>query len=106
MAIHPIEMQVLLPKATEVSRIQQNRDELPQNNQHLLSNEEQKKAEIKQEQVQTTEQLNNLKVNRDGHNKDQKKQKGKAKQTEEESEKPKDAEAVDPVRGHNLDLKL
>ena len=107
MALQPIEMQILVPKATEVSRIQQQRDNFAQNNQRMLSNEEQRNAEIRQEQVQTTEHVDNKKITRDENGKNKKKSsqdKGNAVNTE--NEKFEEKESLDPVRGHKLDLTL
>lgn len=107
MALQPIEMQVLMLKTTEVSRIQQQRDALPQNNQQMLSNEELKKVAIKQEQVQTMEQLNNQKIKRDNEAKDKRnlhKEKQEAKA--DDADNTEEEESLDPIRGHKLDLKL
>ncbi|MDF2636154.1 MAG: hypothetical protein K0R78_3028 [Pelosinus sp.] len=110
MSINPIELQVLIPKSTEVGKAQQvvNRQDTLQQ-QHAA---EQWKdiSTNRQQQVQSTAKNEGGKVGREKHAKEQnhspKEQHHKNKeQNNTDSDKVNRASKDDPVRGHLIDIK-
>lgn len=109
MSIKPIDMQTLVPKTTEVSRMNQNREMVPQNDQQVLAHKEQQEAEHKQAQVQNSK-ASVKSANEDGHNKRENSSDGKdEKNFPNEAEKEEASLTVgieDPLKGHRLDLRM
>lgn len=103
MPIRPVDMQVLLPKVNEVSRIQQIQNQNEQNSQQQFASQLQKEATKQETQVQHSNKSQGGKVNKDSGNKSssEEKEKKKKQKNEQESEIIKD-----PKLGNKLDIKI
>lgn len=105
MGVRPIDLQVLIPRSTEVSRIQQVSDQQAALQQQQGAAEWQRLAAHRQQQVQQSPQNAGGKVEPDahrdgGHGQDADHRHDRRRKAEEE-----EAEGVDPVRGHKIDIK-
>lgn len=104
MTLRPVDMQTMLPRLNEASRIQHNAEQQPFAVQHAQAAEAQAKAERARQQVLQKEAADHLSWQQDGGRKgggpgEEKQQRGKAK-------KPAPESPADPARGRRLDVKL
>lgn len=106
MNITPIEMQVIIPKATEVGKGQQQRDQQNVFQQQFGAAELQQKAEHKLKQVQTTEKSEGQKIKKDSKKKKNKDQGGASGSQKEQVDEDDVVMAVDTFRGRNIDIKF
>ena len=109
MSLKPIDMQVIVPKTTEVSKMQQAKDHGPQNDQQLLAQAEEKRNEVKQTQVQDSSHLVKPANEEKQKDRSKKNKKGNMHGNDELLDAGADNEVgipADPDRGHNLDLKF
>jgi hypothetical protein len=114
MNIRPMDMQVLIPRATEVAKSQQSNEQQNTLQQQQFADKLEKLADNRQKQVQSSPKNEGGKVKAKTEQENQHKQK-----KEEESDQPKEVKAVenvektgnhpsieDPLRGHRVDIKL
>jgi len=88
MSIRPVDMQVLLPRSSEVNRITNNDNKGPESQQQQFAQMLTKQAEQAQQQVVSAMRSENPNVDKDGSNKDgreerARKKKGNAKEEED-----------------------
>lgn len=109
MSIRSIDMQVLIPRATEVQKQQNTLGQQSTLQQQQIAEQLQKTAEIRQHQVQDVEKSQSGRVNRDETAEERsasyyprKEPAAKPVETEEE-ENP--VSGRDPVLGHIIDIK-
>jgi len=107
MNISPLDMQVIIPKSTEVAKSQQIRDHQSVFQQEHGAVEFQHQADVKLTQVQTTEKSQGEKI-KDKQNKEHGKR--EANQNGSHHEENTDEEevpmAVDTIRGRHVDIKM
>lgn len=105
MSIRPIDLQVLIPRATEVSRTQQANDHQAVLQQQQNAADWQQVAATRQQQVQQTPQSAGGKVDADG----KREGRGEAEERRHEARAAEDKESADggqdPLRGHHIDIK-
>lgn len=112
MTIRPIDMQVLIPKATEVGKQQNTLAQQNTVQQQQLAEQMQKTAEMRQQQVQGTNKGEGGKVKRD-ETKDKRNNYRRGNYETSSSlsdspnqESPEDAAVTqDPILGHVVDIK-
>ena len=113
MSIRPVDLQVILPHATDAGKVQANQNTQSNTMQQVFAEKLQKEAQLKQNQVQESPKGEFGKVNRDkekedSHSKKQKKEKEEnsnmnlAEETYEKDLKTK--RSLNPVIGNNLDI--
>lgn len=109
MNIRPMDMQVLIPRATEIAKSQNHLDQQGVLQQQQFSEQLQKMAENRQRQVQSTSKNEGGKIKGD-----QEREKHPSQQQGESENTQKHAGAdtaentpsnMDPVRGHTIDIK-
>lgn len=108
MNITPIDMQVIIPKATEVGKGQQIRDHQEVLQQQFGATEFQKHADHKLRQVQTSEKAEGKKIKNDS-SRQRKKDQSKQNHTSDRDDETGTADsvmAVDTFRGRNIDIKM
>ncbi|HWR08197.1 hypothetical protein [Sporomusa sp.] len=112
MSIRSIDMQVLIPRATEVQKHQSNIVQQGALQQQQFAEEMQKTAEVKQHQVQDILKSQNSKVKRDETKDNQSSnsysRKGTALnqvETEEQENAENNVIGEDPILGHIIDIK-
>ncbi|HEX3033448.1 MAG TPA: hypothetical protein VHS59_14650 [Bacillota bacterium] len=106
MTLRPIDLQVMLPRVSEISRTQQIQNQHDQNQAGQFASELNKQTKQAEHQVQNTNETEGRTINREKEkgSPDQEKQKKKGAQPEEqESESSLPA---DPNRGTRLDIKV
>jgi hypothetical protein len=106
MNISPLDMQVIIPKSTEVAKSQQVKDHQSVVQQEHGAVEFQQQADVKLTQVQTTEKSQGEKI-KNKQNKEQSKR--EASQHGSHQEEHTDEEipmAVDTIRGRHVDIKM
>lgn len=113
MSIRPVDLQVILPHATDVGKVQAIQNDQAATSQQLFAEKLMREAQERQGQVQETQRSEMGKVTRDKE-KDQQERKKKKKQqnvASEQKEKPevkvnyKDRKgSLDPLIGKNLDI--
>jgi hypothetical protein len=103
MTIRPVDMQVLLPKVNEVSKVQQAQNNAEQTAKQQFAAQLQKEAALKESQVQGATKGEGLLINKDGS-------KNSHGGHEHEASKDKNelAEEIikDPKLGNKLDIKI
>lgn len=100
-------LQVVIPKTTEVSQMQHKIDHEVNMQQDMGTLKLKEDAELKQKQVRTRDKMEDGKVKDDSQNKNQSQMSGKQEQDEKEDDETSDVPmAVDSIRGHNIDIKL
>ena len=115
MSIRPVDMQVTLPHATDVGKVQAVQNEQSSAAQQLFAEKLMKEAQERQGQVQGTQSTEFAKVNREKEKEEEERKKKKNKGAKEQknfSEQKKDADkakeqrkhSLDPVLGKNLDI--
>lgn len=105
MTIRPIDMQVMIPKATEAARSQQQIDQInPQQQQHMA--EEWKKiANDRQQQVQHSSKSEGNKIGNEKQEQPAQQQQSDKQQAGQEDAADENGAALDPIRGHMVDIK-
>lgn len=106
MNIRSIDLQVLIPRTTEVSKAQQTHDHQAALQQQQNAAEWQQLSAARQQQVQRTPQSAGGKVDPD----DKREGRGQQEQqTRDEARQAADTESMDggqdPLRGHHIDIK-
>ena len=113
MSIKPVDMQVILPQATDVGKFQAVQNDKSMISQQLFAEKLQKEAAQRQEQVQETERGEFGKVNREQERekreKNKKKPQAKTAQAKTENDHGKagnkrQPQNLDPLLGTNLDI--
>lgn len=99
-------LQVVIPKTTEVSQMQHKIDHEVNMQQDMGTLKLQEDAELKQKQVRTRDKMEDGKIKDDSQDKNQGQMSGKQDQAEKEEETSDVPMAVDSIRGHNIDIKL
>ena len=109
MSIRPIDMQVLIPKATEVGKQQNNLNQQSTLQQQQFVEELKKTVQVRQQQVQGMDKSQGGKVERDENQKHKKHPREFARNHDQpkEASEQEDPEGVgqDPLRGHIIDIK-
>lgn len=101
MNIRSIDLQGLIPRSTEASKMQQQHDHQPVVQHQQAAEQLQQLATLRQHQVQGMEKTEKKKVNRDNKKEEQKEQ--ARKQAPQAAAKQKEP-TEDPVRGKNIDI--
>ena len=110
MTIRPVDLQVLIPKVTEVGKNQHVTDHQDTLQQQQFAGQWQQISAKREQQVQGKAHNEDSKVGRDNHHKEQNHGKNGQKQQEGKSSKT-DADRVnhpsseDPIRGNLIDIK-
>lgn len=95
MSIRPVDLQVMLPRSTEVGKIQNNINNRPENQQQLFAQHLQRQVEHDQQHVIQTNKSEKQTVDKDGSNKNKqqarKKNTNDAKQDDQKNDKPKNS---------------
>lgn len=108
MTIRPVDLQVLIPRVTDVAKTQHNVDHQDTLQQQQFAGQWQQIATDRQHQVHSTNKSEDTKVGRENHSKEQGGSKNKNK---DPNAKQADADMVnhasneDPVRGNLIDIK-
>lgn len=106
MNISPLDMQVIIPKSTEVAKSQQVRD-----HQSIVQHEHgavqfQQQADVKLTQVQTTEKSQGEKIKNKQNKGHSQKESGQKRSQHEEKTDEEVPMAVDSIRGRHVDIKM
>ena len=113
MSIRPVDMQVTLPHATDVGKVQAVQNEQSSAAQQLFAEKLMKEAQERPGQVQGTQSTEFAKVNREKEREQEERKKKKNKGNKEQrnfSEQNKDKakeqknHSLDPLLGKNLDI--
>lgn len=111
MSIRPIDMQVLIPRSTEVGVQQNNIAQQSTLQQQQFAEQMAKVAEVRQQQVQSIAKGQGGKVEREGSKeKNNRRQSAQAEQkgstdSEELVEEETESVRLDPILGHIIDIK-
>lgn len=103
MNIRSIDLQGMIPRSTEASKLQQQHDHQPIVQQQQASEQLQHLAAIRQQQVQGMEKTEKKKVDRD-NKKDPKEQREQAHKRSLAAMPDQKEQSADPVRGKNIDI--
>lgn len=106
MNITPIEMQIVVPKSTEVGKVQHQQDHESALQQDLTAQQMKQAAQHKMSQVQNSEKSEGQKIRRDGKNNSGGQGRRQGKQRDHEQEEEETMMAVDTNRGRRIDIKL
>jgi len=109
MNIRPMEMQVLIPKSTEVSRINQNETQRGTIQQQEFAEQLKRNMELRQKQAQQNSETEGRTVDKDKDANEKRKRSGKDKEENEEEKNEEEKKAsvinLDPLsRGSILDI--
>lgn len=104
MTVRSIDLQVLIPRATEVSRIQQVSDQQAALQQQQSAADWQRLAANRQQQVQKSPQSAGGKIEPDAKEGGREREPGQRQDRRSRADEEA-AEGVDPVRGHTIDIK-
>ncbi|SDF39582.1 hypothetical protein [Sporolituus thermophilus] len=108
MNIRPMDLQVLITRATEVSKAQEITDHQPTLQQQIFGQQWQQVMANRQHQVQGAAKNEGAKIQR-GKEYKEKQDRGRNRKGQTDKEIPgkpvHSASAEDPIRGHNVDLK-
>ena len=104
-------LQIMVPKATEVGQIQHNLNQQSAVQQDFAAIRQKAEAELKQTQVRTKDDGDGGKIKDDPEHKKKQGQYAssghrQSKQGEEEEAAPQEKLAVDQFRGHHIDISL
>ncbi len=106
MNISPLDMQVIIPKSTEIAKSQQVRDHQNVVQQEHGAAQFQQQADVKLTQVQTAEKSQGEKI-KNKQNKEQGKRETSQNGNQHEEEPSEEAPmAVDSIRGRHVDIKM
>ena len=109
MNIAPVDMQVVIPKATEVGKAQQTREFQDVLQQENGATQFQQNVEHKLRQVQNTEKSEGKRIKEEAEKKKKKQQQEERQskgQSKQEAAQGEVKFAVDVSRGQNIDIKL
>lgn len=104
MSVRSIDLQVLIPRATEVSRIQQLSNHQAELEQQQSAAQWQQLAAARQQQVQHTPQGAGGKVEPDAKE-GKGRREGDGRKGRRRDDEAEAVEGADPVRGHMIDIK-
>ena len=107
MNIRSIDLQVLIPRTTDVAKSQAVNDRQGMQQQQQFAEQFQKITTELQHQVQSTAKSTGSKIERDGHRNRQNPQDshpGKDKTFQQEEQAENAVDQPDPIRGHNIDI--
>ena len=111
MDLSPMNLQIMVPKATEVSQVQHNLNQQAVVQQDFEMIRDQADAKLKMEQVRSRDEMEDGKIKDDPDRRGKnggysggRRQGGQASQGE--AEEPSARMAVGTFRGHNIDIKL
>lgn len=110
MTIRPIDMQVLIPHATDVGKAQHHANQQTMTQQQQFAEQLQQTNERRQKQVQGSNKSEGSKIKRDNRQEEKRQSKGGNEQErKKESLLPEEANAAnnakDPLRGRCIDIK-
>lgn len=100
-----MDLQVMIPKATEVGQIQHKLNHQADVQQVFVANSLQADADLKQKQVRKREQMADGTID-DKTKRQQQQAHDKQQQSPAENDESDDNIAVDSIRGHIIDIKL
>ncbi len=108
MPLNPIDLQVLIPRAAEASRIQHVRDVVPQNDQQTLAGQEKTRHDNLPKQVQKSEHAVKSAIEEE---KEKKKKQKKSSSDHNNQDMPEDlsdekTDKGDPNLGHLVDFSI
>jgi hypothetical protein len=111
MNLKPVELQMAIPRATEVGRVQQQTQQKPQQDQTLLQQAAAKTSEINQQKTQNVDEANGERVRdeekqKDSQSKKRKKHKLAGYQASTKKEEHDNNQAEHPFKGKRIDLSL
>jgi len=101
MNIRPIDLQVILPKTTEVSKVQNATDQQQSFYNALLSQQWPQIGRARQQNVQHVPKDEGGKVDRDGH---QKSGYERRRRSPRHADNESTSSPQDPLRGHHIDI--
>lgn len=104
MTIRAIDLQVLIPRVTEVSKVQHIADQQVAAQQQQVAAQQQQAVALRQQQVQQTPQNAGAKVNPDGE-RGERRQEERHKEGRGQENEAEEKSAADPIRGHTIDIK-
>ncbi|MCW2277915.1 hypothetical protein [Heliophilum fasciatum] len=105
MTIRSVDMQVIVPKVTEISRTQQIQQQQGQNEQQFQSQLNQQTTQWKQQSVPTTGQADKGAIkDRESKQQQRKQHEQKSDEDKEQNKDVLDNEGL--LRGHHLDLRI
>lgn len=105
MSVRPIDLQVLIPRTTEVSRIQQVSDQQAALQQQQSAAEWQRLAANRQQQVQKPQQNVGGKIDPDAHQEGGMEHEADHRRDRHRPAEDEEVAGVDPDRGHMIDIK-
>ncbi|MBC9783442.1 hypothetical protein H1S01_02805 [Heliobacterium chlorum] len=105
MTLRPVDMQVIVPKVTEVGKQQQVQNLAPDQQQHFLGQQGQVEADHRQKTVQSSPQSEEGRIRERQQNK-QGRQQGKSKSGRRDQDEQEESVPQDPLRGRLLDIKI
>ncbi|MDU2066538.1 MAG: hypothetical protein E6713_17105 [Sporomusaceae bacterium] len=109
--IRPMEMQVLIPRTTDVGKMQQIANQQPAVDQQIVSEQFKTVTNHRQQQVQQSDKSEGGKITRE---QEREQEKGHSQKQFSKSDSPQEENAMslpkavipsDPVRGHTIDIK-
>ena len=110
MDVTPMSMQMVVPRVSDAAQVQQNLNQAAAMQQDFEAIRENEDAKLKETQVRTKDNPEDGRINDDPNRRGQGGASGgsakKRGQGEEEDVAEEDAMAVDPARGHHLDISL
>jgi hypothetical protein len=112
MNIRPMDMQVLIPRATDVAKNQQISDQQGMQQQQQFAAEWKKIADVRQNQVQSSSKTEGEKVKAKEERQSHKRNQERAGDENQDAETDTLEDTVnhpspdDPLRGHRIDIKM
>lgn len=105
MNISPLDMQVIIPKSTEVAKLQHVRDQqsVVQHEQGAVKFEQQSDAKLTQ--VQTSEKSEGQKI-KDQQKKEKEKKESEKRNANRKEEETEEISVTDTIRGRNIDIRM
>ena len=100
MDVTPMSLQMVVPRATEASQVQHNLNQAANLQQQFETMRQEADARLKETQVRSKDNPE------DGKIKDEQERRQQGGQQQEEETAEDEAYAVDPARGHHLDISL
>ena len=105
MTVRAVDLQTMIPRLNEASRLQQQAELAPQMAQHAQTLAEQARAREAQNQVKAKADVENARIRKDGRGQGGGGQPGAGKERKSPASEPQKP-ALEPGRGHKLDVKL
>jgi len=103
-SVRPIDLQVLIPRTTEISRIQQVSDQQAALQQQQNAAEWERLAATRQQQVQKPQQNAGGRIEPDAQ-KNRRDHAGEQRRDRHRPAEDGEIESADPIRGHTIDIK-